>query len=225
MRKATMAHHGNVPGGGIPEGLRKALGLGATGAHPQGKISEDDEGETRIAIGTNGDGKIIIDFGNPTAWVGFDAGQALALADSLRAKAHAVIASRRESSGVRKTVCVDLDGVLAHYDGWKGVDHIGDPRPGAREFMEALGRVAKVVVFTTRAKADFEDRPEGATPEAMAAVVREWLGRHGIAHDEVYCGQGKPMAAAYLDDRAVPIPSNPGPDEFAAALDAVRVLI
>jgi hypothetical protein len=22
---------------------------------------------------------------------------------------------------------VDLDGTLAHYDGWKGIDHIGEP--------------------------------------------------------------------------------------------------
>ena len=26
-------------------------------------------------------------------------------------------------------VGVDLDGTLAQYDGWKGVDHIGDPVP------------------------------------------------------------------------------------------------
>jgi len=26
-------------------------------------------------------------------------------------------------------VGVDLDGTLAHYDGWKGADHIGEPGP------------------------------------------------------------------------------------------------
>lgn len=33
----------------------------------------------------------------------------------------------------KKTVAVDLDGVLADYStGWQGIEHIGDPIPGAR---------------------------------------------------------------------------------------------
>lgn len=224
-----MAHHSSGKSGGISDELRakieKAIGpLGATGDFPQGSLHPTDEGGVRLAIGIKDD-KVVIDFGTPTSWIGFDAQQALAIADSIRAKAHAVLAAKKESSGIRKTVCVDLDGVLAHYEGWKGAGHIGEPRPGAKEFMAELIRFAKVVVFTTRAKADFEDRPEGATPESLARLVGDWLCGHSIDHDEVYCGQGKPMAVAYVDDRAVPIVSNPEPTDFAAALDAVRVLM
>jgi len=37
-----------------------------------------------------------------------------------------------------KTIAIDLDGVLAQYDGWKGPDHYGDPMPGAVDFLKAL---------------------------------------------------------------------------------------
>jgi hypothetical protein len=62
--------------------------FGATGRFPLGKLTEADEGE--IAFGVAADkahGKVIINFGTPTAWVGMDREQAIALADSLRQKA------------------------------------------------------------------------------------------------------------------------------------------
>ena len=118
-----------------------------------------------------------------------------------------------------KTVCVDLDATLAHYEGWRGEDHIGPPRPGARDFMAALrARGLRAVVFTTRVKADVPDRPPGETPDTLAVRVVAWLDANGIPHDGVYTGQGKPMAAAYVDDRAVAVPSNPGEGDFRAAL-------
>jgi len=38
----------------------------------------------------------------------------------------------------KKTACVDLDGTLAKYDGWKGIHDIGDPYPAAKDFMSRL---------------------------------------------------------------------------------------
>lgn len=64
--------------------LRK--GLGATGRHPEGKLVKDDEGEIQIAVG-NADGKVVIEFGKPIAWIGFSPEQALDLAQSIRAHA------------------------------------------------------------------------------------------------------------------------------------------
>lgn len=125
----------------------------------------------------------------------------------------------------KKTVCVDFDGVLCRYDGWKGEDHFGEPLPGALEFMRLLYGVAKVVVFTTRTKADTPGRPEGTTPESLALKVKQWLYDHGMPYHEVYVGQGKPLAAAYVDDRAVGIPTNPTQGDFEAALFAVSRLL
>jgi hypothetical protein len=101
---------------------------------------------------------------------------------------------------------VDLDGVLAAYDGWKGIEHIGSPLPGAADFTRRLREVARVVIYTTRCKEYLENKGDfdGRPAHELAAIVRGWLDRHGFAYDEIYVGQGKPFAVAYVDDRAVP---------------------
>jgi hypothetical protein len=127
---------------------------------------------------------------------------------------------------VKKTVCVDLDGVLADYsEGWQGTDHIGDPIPGAVEFTRKLAATCKIVVFTTRCKADLFGRDASETVEALTSKVKAWLDRHGFAYDEIYAGQGKPIAVAYVDDRAVVCRPQVDDDAFGAALLAIQDLI
>ena len=53
--------------------------FGATGKFPQGHLNEDDEGELKIGIGVS-EGKVVINFGTPVVWIGFDADQAVELA-------------------------------------------------------------------------------------------------------------------------------------------------
>lgn len=38
----------------------------------------------------------------------------------------------------KKTICVDFDGVIAQYDGFKGNDIFGDPIDGVQSAMEVL---------------------------------------------------------------------------------------
>ena len=45
--------------------------LGATGRFPQGKANKRDEGEIQFAVGIK-DGVVVMDFGKPVAWIGFD---------------------------------------------------------------------------------------------------------------------------------------------------------
>lgn len=127
-------------------------------------------------------------------------------------------------------VCVDLDGVLASYSGtgWQGVESIGEPIPGAVEFMDELSREFSITVFTTRTKADLPARDEedgDYTPEDLAAIVRDWLDAHQFSYDEVYVGQGKPLAVAYLDDRAVTcVPEEAGQTAYQNAIASARDL-
>ena len=52
---------------------------------------------------------------------------------------------------LRPLVCVDLNGVLDAYTGWKDPDHWDPPRAGARAFLEGLhAHGFDIVVFTTR---------------------------------------------------------------------------
>jgi len=46
---------------------------------------------------------------------------------------------------------VDLDGTLAYYDGWKGVEHIGEPIPNmVQRVKEWLAVGIEVRIFTAR---------------------------------------------------------------------------
>lgn len=84
------------------------------------------------------------------------------------------------------TVCVDLDGVLNTYDGWKGEEHFAAVRPGAIAFVNALLDRYDVVVLTTR--------PREAT--------RLWLQQQGFP-SSLKVTDVKPPALVYLDDRAM----------------------
>lgn len=124
---------------------------------------------------------------------------------------------------MRKTVCVDLDGVLATYEHWQGREKFGEPLPGAVAFTRQLAQMAPVVIFTTRCNEEM-NQPELA--EELRRRVKLWLDEHGFAYREVYIGQGKPHAAAYVDDRAVQCcPQLHGQSEFQLAVERVKVLI
>ncbi len=121
-------------------------------------------------------------------------------------------------------VCVDLDGVLAKYDKWKGVDNIGEPIPGALDFMTKLAKVADITIFTTRCS---QDVLEGSliTPAQLRIKVIDWLERHDFPFTDVYIGQGKPRAAAFIDDRGVPCDPQKNKNAFAAALRFAKRLV
>jgi hypothetical protein len=64
--------------------------LGATGNFPEGKLTKADEGEIQFAIAADpGARKVLVDFGQPVAWLGMNPDQARGLADMLREKADA----------------------------------------------------------------------------------------------------------------------------------------
>ncbi len=101
---------------------------------------------------------------------------------------------------MRKTVCIDLDGVLADYrDGFQGISRIGDPIPGAKEFVDEIAKFADVLIFTCRCSPEVA----GARVSIASCAVETWLNDHNIYFDDIYIGAGKPVAAAYVDDRAV----------------------
>lgn len=121
-------------------------------------------------------------------------------------------------------VCLDLDGVLAQYDRWKGIDHIGDPIPGALEFTKKLAKIAEIVIFTSRCA---QDVAEGSriTPGQLRIHVIEWLEKNKFPYSDVYVGQGKPRAAAFIDDRAVACSPQNDNKAFDNALELTRLLV
>jgi hypothetical protein len=94
---------------------------------------------------------------------------------------------------VRRTVCLDFDGVVHSYrSGWCGSEIIPDPPiHGTREAIARLRKLYRVVIHSSR-----------CSSEAGRLAIEHWLQKHDIAVDEV-CTH-KPPAMVYVDDRAVP---------------------
>ena len=125
------------------------------------------------------------------------------------------------------TVAIDLDGVLAKYDGWKvhGRHNIGAPQKGAKEFVEAIRKKYRVTVFTCRTKiASSPDAQKYHDPAIwLRNIVIDWLEKHNIPYDNIYIGQGKPHAVYYIDDRGVRLNHKENPDAFADTLDFMGI--
>jgi hypothetical protein len=143
-------------------------------------------------------------------------------------KRSAAARKRRFSGAGRPTVCLDLDGVLVDRTYARGGEELGDPIDGAVEFTRALAEQADIVIHTAR----LGGRPAGASVGAAQAEqrrieerIRAWLDQHGFAYKEIALDVGKPIAAAYVDDRGVSCrPMDDGPRAFEEALAAVRRL-
>lgn len=68
--------------------MAKELELGATGEFPEGKLTSEDEGALKMAVGIHPEtGKVIVNFGKPVAWLGMEANDALKLAGFIRKRA------------------------------------------------------------------------------------------------------------------------------------------
>ncbi|MES2781894.1 MAG: hypothetical protein V4657_03795 [Pseudomonadota bacterium] len=104
-----MSHHGSEPFDEMPEAFKKLLGemketsgfRGAIGAYPHGKLTAKDEGSIQFAIGEK-EGKVVIDFGTPTAWIGMTPQQAMDLAASIMNRAR--IVARHNGETVHVTI-------------------------------------------------------------------------------------------------------------------------
>lgn len=89
-----------------------------------------------------------------------------------------------------KTICLDFNGVLDTYTGWKpggtGIDY--PPRDGVMEFLQALHqRGYDIIIHST----------------ISSYSIREWLHKYGMEDLVDRVTNIKPPAIAYVDDRAI----------------------
>ena len=130
----------------------------------------------------------------------------------------------------KATVCVDLDGVLARRSvGHAGHLVIGEPVDGAREFLQQLSAKAKIIIYTARfGGLGKQSKNSAAGARDMAELtdaISQWLTTHDLNYDEIWSDTGKPVASAYVDDRAVACrPEVDGLAAFEQAANAIDVL-
>lgn len=118
---------------------------------------------------------------------------------------------------------VDLDGTLAHYDGWRGIDHIGAPIPAMIDRVKAwLSDHVEVRIFTARVYPlplwrpddgwSLLDIPKGDAMEAAGdalAHVAKWCEEHFGHALPITCTKDYGMVELW-DDRAVQVEINTG---------------
>lgn len=96
---------------------------------------------------------------------------------------------------------VDLDGTLAHYDGWKGPEHIGAPIPAMVDLVkEYLAKGTTVKIFTARVHDGLE---------STRKRIEDWSEEHIGTRLEVTNVKDFGMVTLY-DDRAVQVRPNTG---------------
>ena len=87
----------------------------------------------------------------------------------------------------KRTICIDFDGVIAEYNGWKGPDFLGNPKNGAKDFLDRLKvNGFKIIIFTIRPK----------------EKILEWFKRYNF-HLPNFITNVKIPAFVYIDDRGL----------------------
>lgn len=127
-------------------------------------------------------------------------------------------------SNEEEWVGFDLDGTLAKYDGWKGIDHIGEPVESVvlvAKLLHWLGK--KIKILTARVA------PRGGENDSdkARAYVEEWCQKNLGFTPEVTYVKDASMVALF-DDRAVAVEPNTGkilggwPDALPSPSDKAR---
>jgi hypothetical protein len=104
---------------------------------------------------------------------------------------------------------VDLDGTLARYDGWKGIDHIGEPIPKMVERVKRwIAQGKSVRIFTARMHG--HGLPiVGVGPADVVTPIENWCKKHIGQKLEVTNIKDFGMLELW-DDRAIALVVNTG---------------
>lgn len=102
---------------------------------------------------------------------------------------------------MKKTICIDFDGVLHNYSkGWQDGTIYDGPKPGAAQAMSRLLELGyEVVIYSTRCYSRFI---KGAYQESQVKEVQEWLKKWQIPYSYIYLSSEKPLCSLFVDDRA-----------------------
>ena len=128
----------------------------------------------------------------------------------------------------RPWIGVDLDGTLAHYDGWKAWNIIGPPIPAMMKRVQNwLAEGHEVRIFTARVAYDEDTCYVTHTKFSRAdivEVVQSWCEQHGLPRLPVTHEKDFQMSELW-DDRCVQVIPNTGrslAEEHLAELTALR---
>lgn len=100
------------------------------------------------------------------------------------------------------SIAVDLDGTLAYYDHWRGIEHIGRAIPAMLSRVHRwIGEGKRVIIFTARITGERE--------KEARLHIEHWLGQHNLDGLEI-TNVKQPHMTEFWDDRAVYVIPNTG---------------
>ncbi len=92
----------------------------------------------------------------------------------------------------KKTILIDLDGVLNEYKGDYDKNYIPEIKKGAKEFLEELSKNYIIKLFTTRNK----------------ILVSKWLIKNNLDKIIMDITDIKELSYLYIDDRCIKFEGN-----------------
>ncbi len=101
---------------------------------------------------------------------------------------------------------VDLDGTLAEYNGWVGIEYIGQPIPAMLERVKRWREEGKYDVKIFTARVSNTRHPDFIR---ICQVIHEWLEDVGLGGMEITCQKDFGMVELW-DDRCVQVIANTG---------------
>lgn len=104
----------------------------------------------------------------------------------------------------RKVVCVDLDGCLANFDGWKGFFSIGKPNKRIVFMIRNLKKMGcEIIVHSCRVTT-----ADHKLFHPSVKNLKNWLKKNRVPFDEIWTKVGKPFGHVYIDDNSFNVNCN-----------------
>ena len=97
----------------------------------------------------------------------------------------------------KKTIVVDVDGVLFEYRTWKGIDHFGDPIQSNIDLVNALydSGEYEICIWTTRTN----DLVQGYPKQQLKEMIAKKLEESGVKYHKI-ADENKPLFKLMIDD-------------------------
>ena len=96
-------------------------------------------------------------------------------------------------------IVIDFDGTICEHR----YPHVGELKPGVRDALREFKKLGlRIVIHSVRTASYMcdDDDPE-LSQEAQEELIRKFMAEHDLPFDDV-CLFDKPLAVAYIDDRA-----------------------
>ena len=100
-----------------------------------------------------------------------------------------------------QSIVIDFDGTICEHR----FPEVGEPKLGVREALDEFKKMGFHIVIHSVRTASYWRQLSGGDPRldpvAQIDVIQDFMAEHELPYDEI-CLADKPLAVAYIDDRA-----------------------